>query len=428
MAVLYFRHPQTGEWLPVSSTGTQGPAGPPGAKGDPGPAGPLDVLTDVTAPADTPAGKVLGTTAEGQWGPVDVPSGLPDAPFETWTWRYERNPSPGYSADYLDDGVAMYIYPDEVNPEGNQQGLILSVRDLNYSHRERAFLDLPQGSVLVLNGIELTLISVDVWNDSGEPNRLVLIFSDSEGEIQQSLPPANNGDYLHIDVPTGMGHSLSLGASGPSWEPIQLRLDELVDTRAPVDTPGGMVLGTTAPGTWEPVRMLGVPPMGSPFWTWTGQDTAATQNGSVNIYRSKYDKPGEATLIIKFKDNDFNYHYGSVMRLWSEGTKITLTGPDVISHEVTIAKINTFTWYDNFGQIKVFAPDVLKWDTWNQHDRIYITAPGITAPSDGDILTVDNGVPTWQAPAGGAPEVAVGPTEPTEPSVLLWAQTPEVTS
>jgi hypothetical protein len=34
----------------------------------------LDDLGDVTAPADTPAGKVLGTTAEGAWGPVDIPA------------------------------------------------------------------------------------------------------------------------------------------------------------------------------------------------------------------------------------------------------------------------------------------------------------------------------------------------------------------
>jgi hypothetical protein len=30
----------------------------------------LDILTDVDAPADTPAGKVLGTTAAGAWGPL----------------------------------------------------------------------------------------------------------------------------------------------------------------------------------------------------------------------------------------------------------------------------------------------------------------------------------------------------------------------
>jgi hypothetical protein len=32
----------------------------------------LDQVGDVTAPANTPAGKVLGTTAVGAWGPVDV--------------------------------------------------------------------------------------------------------------------------------------------------------------------------------------------------------------------------------------------------------------------------------------------------------------------------------------------------------------------
>jgi hypothetical protein len=35
----------------------------------------LDDLTDVSAPANTPAGKVLGTTAEGVWGPIDPPAG-----------------------------------------------------------------------------------------------------------------------------------------------------------------------------------------------------------------------------------------------------------------------------------------------------------------------------------------------------------------
>jgi hypothetical protein len=35
----------------------------------------LGALYDVSAPANTPAGKVLGTVAEGSWGPVDPPSG-----------------------------------------------------------------------------------------------------------------------------------------------------------------------------------------------------------------------------------------------------------------------------------------------------------------------------------------------------------------
>jgi hypothetical protein len=73
--------------------------------------------------------------------------------------------------------------------------------------------------------------------------------------------------------------------------------------------------------------------------------------------------------------------------------------------------------------------------------RFTMTAPGLTVPvwdtaqpvtitfplprKDGDTLVITGGVPTWQAPAGGAPpEVAVSATEPTEPSVLLWVKIP----
>lgn len=60
--------------------GPQGPQGPPGQDGAPGGFGPLDDLQDVTAPASTPAGKLLGTTAIGKWGPVDPPvTGLTQA-------------------------------------------------------------------------------------------------------------------------------------------------------------------------------------------------------------------------------------------------------------------------------------------------------------------------------------------------------------
>lgn len=66
MAVLKYQDPDTGEWLPISQY-ARGPQGDPGVAG-----GPIDDLDDVTAPSNTPAGKVLGTTAEGAWGPVDA--------------------------------------------------------------------------------------------------------------------------------------------------------------------------------------------------------------------------------------------------------------------------------------------------------------------------------------------------------------------
>jgi hypothetical protein len=66
MGVMYYRD-AAGNYHPVN----KGPKGDKGDKGDPGLTGPLDILTDVTAPPSTPAGKFLGTVAQGLWGVVD---------------------------------------------------------------------------------------------------------------------------------------------------------------------------------------------------------------------------------------------------------------------------------------------------------------------------------------------------------------------
>jgi hypothetical protein len=84
MPVLMFED-EEGNFLPLlgaekGDPGPQGPQGPPGKDGAPGGFGPLDDLQDVTAPASTPVGKLLGTTATGKWGPVDPPvTGLTQA-------------------------------------------------------------------------------------------------------------------------------------------------------------------------------------------------------------------------------------------------------------------------------------------------------------------------------------------------------------
>jgi hypothetical protein len=79
--------------------GNAGPQGPKGDKGDPGIQGPegpqgpagtpvsLDALSDVTAPASTPSGKILGTTATGVWGPVDAPTG---SAWNRWTGTQQQ--------------------------------------------------------------------------------------------------------------------------------------------------------------------------------------------------------------------------------------------------------------------------------------------------------------------------------------------------
>jgi hypothetical protein len=105
---------------PPGADGATGPAGPKGDAGDPGPTGPagpvgpLDTLTDVSAPANTPAGKVLGTTGTGAWGPVDPPaSGLDLAP-EPAIQAYVQSRAYAPGEWVLDDGRVYKAPPDGV--------------------------------------------------------------------------------------------------------------------------------------------------------------------------------------------------------------------------------------------------------------------------------------------------------------------------
>jgi hypothetical protein len=79
----------------VVTPGTPGTGG-----GTPGTPARLDSLADVSAPTTTPIGKLLGTTAEGEWGPVDPPSGtgsglppLVQSGTMWWTWRGTTRPT-----------------------------------------------------------------------------------------------------------------------------------------------------------------------------------------------------------------------------------------------------------------------------------------------------------------------------------------------
>jgi hypothetical protein len=78
MATLNFQDPETGQFVSISRIirGDKGDKGDKGDTGAPGGMGPIDALQDVTAPANTPAGKLLGTVNTGQWGAVDPPPGL----------------------------------------------------------------------------------------------------------------------------------------------------------------------------------------------------------------------------------------------------------------------------------------------------------------------------------------------------------------
>jgi hypothetical protein len=83
---------------------------------------PLDDLKDVTAPADTPAGKVLGTTAVGTWGPIDPPAAGGD--FLPLTGGFVST-ADGYFLD-IDGGAASFGAPAEAADESEMAGIAIT--------------------------------------------------------------------------------------------------------------------------------------------------------------------------------------------------------------------------------------------------------------------------------------------------------------
>jgi hypothetical protein len=77
----------------------------------------LDALKDVTAPANTPAGKVLGTTAVGAWGPVDPPAGGGGGPSPATTNPVSVSVASSFAGTSLDYARADHKHTVQVaNP------------------------------------------------------------------------------------------------------------------------------------------------------------------------------------------------------------------------------------------------------------------------------------------------------------------------
>jgi hypothetical protein len=70
----------------------------------------LDALKDVTAPANTPAGKFIGTTAVGEWGPVDSPA---DTAVEMLLGA-NQVPNPWQAQAYASGQLVAHPYPNGV--------------------------------------------------------------------------------------------------------------------------------------------------------------------------------------------------------------------------------------------------------------------------------------------------------------------------
>jgi hypothetical protein len=65
----------------------------------------LNQLSDVTAPATTEAGKLLGTTATGAWGPVDPPAPPQSHP----SWGRWAGTQAQYDAIVPHDPNTLYV-------------------------------------------------------------------------------------------------------------------------------------------------------------------------------------------------------------------------------------------------------------------------------------------------------------------------------
>jgi hypothetical protein len=232
----------------------------------------LDDLTDVSAPADTPAGKVLGTTAEGVWGPVDPPAGGGggggiEVVEATRTAGNVTIPTTGPIA--IDTAIDLVVTAKAgdhlavsldglLNAPGTAGSWLafdaativssavvnyIGVRTSTYGNGALAwFVSGPStdgaGGLCNLGGTCLYLVQPE--DVSGGQVRLRLYAKAST--VSRVLRAGVGSDRFRWWV-----ENLSTGGGGASI------LDDLTDVVAPANTPAGKVLGTTAEGVWGPV-------------------------------------------------------------------------------------------------------------------------------------------------------------------------------
>lgn len=349
-----------GRLIPLSQVGPEGPPGPKGDKGDPGSGGgasTLDALTDVAAPATTPAGKVLGTTAVGQWGPVDAPGGLPPttggAAPAGGRWNTGADPNPTSGTGRIAVGNE-WLSIDHVDAAGVDQSSWLHTLVVG---SQVILSPIPAGGehLVTLTDAQVLDHSNGPWVDNLEFTGTPLDAAVYTGATGFNVRPAAGagakpGDVLTLDA-----------AKAPAWQAPTapaLALDALTDVTAPATTRAGKFLGTTATGQWGPVD-------GPPFWDRT--------LGMFGLKQSGWD----------LFDPDATYHPGDVVE-WGVPEGVWIAQKDIIGD----GRADPSTVPGNWQRVSIVPP-------------------------------------TGLGGGGGAapPEVAVGPTEPTEPSVLLWVKT-----
>jgi hypothetical protein len=331
----------------------------------------LDGLTDVTADPTTPAGKVLGTTATGAWGPVDAPSGLPStAAGFRWT---------GSTAATLPPGTTNVERGDSIK---------IAHTDADGVDRSAWLHALKAGDTLTITaaGVDYPLVLADAGS---------IRFPD----VQHQNTPGQ--DYFEFESPGEI----------PS---VAIKATEFVLSAGAGPKPGDVLtLDASKAPTWQAVdHPTELPPttaVGHAQWTKVG--TAWVDDGQA----TPPNRAGSG-LVFAVKDAAGVDHTAALKAM--VGTDVTVTqGALSVTFKVdSIDDQGSSIWLQTTTAMPAFVDGPLT-----------LTASALppSAAPDGAVLTLAGGKPAWQAPAGGAPpEVAVSATEPTEPSVLLWVKLP----
>jgi hypothetical protein len=220
----------------------QGPAGPAG------PAGPLDILTDVTAPANTPAHMGLGTTAVGEWGPVAFTPLDPEGNVRAWSASTKYFPGNAVI------GADGYLYTSDIVQTGGGAPSLSNLATWTVVSGGGASVLAQQGTAYA-TAIIGTTAAPSWW----QPQAYTI------GNIVAHRK--QNGAYGLWAAAAAIGPTDEPGVSD-KWERYDLTglhdrvytgltlsgMQDVSDTVA--SAPAGKVLGTTAVGEWGPVSVF----------------------------------------------------------------------------------------------------------------------------------------------------------------------------